>query len=95
MIFTSAFAPCFFSLMAWIIYLRVNNKAKSVYHQLITGFIIGLMNAFLYPLLISPGFNNLSFNLAFFINSFFITLITMMINGMVYYLWKGIRYEGN
>lgn len=95
MIFTPVFAPCFFSLMAWVIYLRVSNNARRVYYQLIVSFIICLMNAFLYPLLISPGFNNLPFNLAFFINCFFITLIAMMINEIIYFLWKGIRYEEN
>jgi hypothetical protein len=95
MIFTPAFGPCFFSLMAWIMYLRIHSDAKCRYYHLIVNSMISLINGFLYPLVISPGINHLCFNMAFFINCFVITLIAMMSNGILYYLWKGLHDEKN
>jgi len=87
--FTFAFSPIFFAIMACLIYLIKNGKKNSIH--LTHVFAISFFTGFLYPISRSLVNNSNDMDETFFIKSLFVSLTALVINTVIFTIYKRMK----
>ncbi|ANS45384.1 Microcin E492 immunity protein [Serratia inhibens PRI-2C] len=87
--FTFAFSPLFFAIMACIIYLYKNGKNNSIHLAYV--FAISFFTGFLYPISRSLVNNSNDMDEIFFIKSLLVSLTALVINTVIFTIYKRMK----